>query len=78
VTEKADMAIVPEVVAVNDVIILLNGDPTLVVLTDVVMAGERVEAKLVDERYVYGLMEGQLKDKYNEVVVLDIALIKIS
>jgi hypothetical protein len=75
VTEKGYMAMVPEMVAIDDTVALFCGNPTLVVLTDVVMVGERVEAKLIGEGYVHGLMEGQLKDKHDEVIVRDIVLL---
>ena len=69
------MAMVPEIAHTGDMVALFCGSPTLAILTDVTTVGERVEAKLVGEAYVHGLMEGQLKDQPDAVVIRDIVLV---
>jgi hypothetical protein len=75
VTEKGYMAMVPETTVEGDKVALFCGSPTLVILRDVEPKGERNEAKLVGEAYVHGLMEGQLKDRQDDLRIREIALV---
>ena len=75
VTEKGYMAMVPKTSVKEDKVALFCGSPTLVVLRDVKMEETRIEAKLVGETYVHGLMEGQLKDRQDDLGIREIALV---
>jgi hypothetical protein len=74
VTTKGYMAMVPETSVEGDTVALFCGSPTLVILRDVT-EGERIEARLVGEAYVHGLMEGQLKDRQHCLHIREIALV---
>jgi hypothetical protein len=75
VTEGGYFALVPACVAQGDVVAMFCEVPILMILRDVRRDGERLEAKLVGDAYVHGLMDGQLKERQDALDICEIVLV---